>query len=681
MTNKLRCFLLFVFTVHALSGYSQREVTSLNGEWKFSVDSSDQAVKEKWALKGLPVNFAKTVIVPHTWNVDSGLEDYRGKGWYEKSFTVPSSWKNRKIRLVFDAVYHDAYVYLNGKKVAEHIGSGYNRFEVEITNDLIFNKPNRLVVCADNSFSRNNIPFLNSFDWASDGGIIRSVYLIASGDPSIEYVHVKATPDISNPKDIHHGKVSIDVKMSARTKTSGAVAEFTITEENQQTQNVVWTGKSDLKNPSEKPLSVFCELDDIKPWRFDHPNLYRLDVVVKENGKIIDNYSTTFGFRDVRTKGDRILLNGEPVRLMGVEWMPGSSLQNGMAETHEELETMLKRLKSVNCIYTRFHWQQDDFVFDWCDRNGIMVQEELPYWGWPTIVKDTLLELGKQQAAEMIRNHYNHPSIISWGVGNELQGHNPENINGISKLIDYVRNLDNTRFINYVSNSLQQNIHMEKLEPDASSLGSLLNHNDYFEQWGQSDPVLIPGVLDTIHAMYPDKPLIISEYGLCEPAIRGGDFRRIKDFLFHQAIYDTKPYIAGGIYFCLNDYRTHMGEDGTGKYRQRVHGVYDIYGKPRLSAEYLTLLSSPVEPVGFWPQGDKIKIVLLGSLGLPSYSMKGYSYVFASPEGDYTNMARSEFPELIPGKKIELMVNNQYQGKGRLVIFNPVGFEVLNVKY
>ncbi|HPE58134.1 MAG TPA: glycoside hydrolase family 2 TIM barrel-domain containing protein [Bacteroidales bacterium] len=670
-----------VFVFSALTGYSQREVLSLDGEWEFVADKSNQAEARNWAIQGLPADMVRTLTVPHTWNVDTGLEEYMGKGWYEKSVTVPLSWKDKRIRIFFDAVYHDAFVYLNGKKIAEHIGAGYTRFIVDVTKEIRFDRANRLVVCADNSFSRNNIPFLNVFDWAADGGITRSVYLVASGDPTIEYVHVKAVPDVSNPDSIHKGEVSFDVKLSSASSIPEAEIELKITEENQPTQNVVWTKKMTLKDLVNQEEPIFFQLNGIKPWRFDHPNLYKLDVIVKVSGKTLDNYSATFGFRDVRTKGHRIFLNGEPIRLMGVEWMPGSSTENGMAETHEELETMLRRLKSVNCIYTRFHWQQDDFIFDWCDRNGILVQEELPYWGWETVVKDTLLELGKIHVLEMIRDHYNHPSIICWGIGNELDGHNPVNIKGLSELTEFVRELDDSRFINYVSNSLAINYKSAKIPADASSIGSLLNYNDYQEQWYQSDPVLLPGVLDTIHVMYPGKPLIIAEYGLCEPANRGGDSRRIKDLLFHQAIYDTKPFVAGAIYFSLNDYRTHMGEAGDSKFTQRVHGVFDIFGNRRKSAEYLTLLSSPIEPVGFWPQDDKITIGLLGSLGLPSYSMKGYSYVFANSNTDYKQLERSYFPDLEPGKRIDLIVENKYYGTGRLVIFNHAGFEVFNYNY
>lgn len=673
--------LLLVFLFIASKGYSQREVLLLDGEWEFVVDKSNKAEGGNWSTKGLPSDMARTVTVPHTWNVDPGLEEYMGKGWYEKSITVPSSWKDKQLRIFFDAVYHDAFVYLNGKKIAEHIGAGYTRFIVDVTKEIRFDQANRLVVCADNSFSRNNIPFLNVFDWAADGGITRSVYLVASGDPTIEYVHVKAVPDISNPDSIHKGDVFLQFKLSAKSVFPDAEVEFKITEENQPTQNVIWTDKVPLKDLVNRDEPVSFQLEGIKPWRFDHPNLYKLDVVVKVSGKMFDNYSTTFGFRDIHTKGDQIFLNGEPVRLMGVEWMPGSSIENGMAETHQELETMLRHLKTVNCIYTRFHWQQDDFIFDWCDRNGILVQEEIPYWGWETVVKDTLLELGKMQALEMIRDHYNHPSIICWGIENELDAHNPVNIKGLSELAEYVRELDDSRFINYVSNSLAINYKSAKISADASSMGNLLNYNDYQEQWFQSDPVLIPGVLDTIHEMYPGKPLIIAEYGLCEPANRGGDFRRIKDLLFHQAIYDTKPFVAGAIYFSLNDYRTHMGEAGESKFKQRIHGVFDLNGKKRTSAEYLTLLSSPIEPVGFWVQDNKITIGLLGSLGLPSYSMKGYSYVFAKPDADYTTLERSEFPDLLPGKRVDLVVKNDFNGTGRLVIFNPAGFEVFNYNY
>jgi beta-glucuronidase len=141
----------------------------------------------------LPAGLAGKVTVPHTWNTRPELAKYTGKGWYERTFSLDAEALSRFVRLQFDGVYHDAFIWVNGKKAGEHRGSGYNRFYVNIT-PFIREGENTLTVCADNSFARDNIPFMRSYDWACDGGIYRSVKIIATDRIAVRNIHVTATP-------------------------------------------------------------------------------------------------------------------------------------------------------------------------------------------------------------------------------------------------------------------------------------------------------------------------------------------------------------------------------------------------------------------------------------------------------------------------------------------------------
>lgn len=174
--------------------------------------------------------------------------------------------------------------------------------------------------------------------------------------------------------------------------------------------------------------------------------------------------------------------------------------------------------------------------------------------------------------------------------------------------------------------------------------------------------------LDRISAEYNNKPMTISEWGLCEPAHKGGDSRRIKEMVEQLKIYGSKPYIAGAIYFCLNDYRTHMGEGFTYSYPQRVHGVVDINLKPKPSYETLKTVSSPVEFVSFTKKNNKVHITLKGNPGLPSYTVRNY-YIMS-------DKTKTKIPELRPGeeKTFEIPATKEIQ------IYRPTEFEVLHIK-
>jgi len=351
--------------------------------------------------------------------------------------------------------------------------------------------------------------------------------------------------------------------------------------------------------------------------------------------------------------------------------MPGSNMERGMAETTADFERNLKLMKNANCIFTRFHWQQDEVIFDWCDRNGILVQEEIPYWGGATMINDSLLALGKKHLEEMIENHYNHPSIISWGIGNELESHNPENVNRLKTLYNEAKTIDASRLVNYVSNKLHKGKPIQKdYVPDASGEFDMMMFNEYYSTWFGKSLDVIGGELDRISAEYPNKAMTISEWGLCEPAHKGGDLRRIKEMTEQLKIYGSKDYVAGAIYFCLNDYRTHMGEDFTYAYPQRVHGVCDIFLNPKPSYYTLKKESSPVIIKSVGVKNGTATITLLGKTAIPSYNLKNYSIVSGNE--------KVTIDKLEPGqeKTFKIKINENH-----FSIIRPTGFEVADYQF
>lgn len=319
------------------------------------------------------------------------------------------------------------------------------------------------------------------------------------------------------------------------------------------------------------------KFSNFKVWDFDEPNLYNLTVITNN-----DLFTQRFGLRNIKVTENYIFLNNKPVYLTGCEWMPGSHPDYGMAEPHEHSVKRLKQLKASGCRFTRFHWQQDNSIYDWCDENGILVQEEIPFWGAPKKPGKKQLAIAKRQADEMVRAHFNHPSIISWGVGNELGGQYKKTHKYVKEMAAYFKSLDQTRLVNYVSNTLG---FIKKGKKDATLCGDVAMWNEYLGLWHPCDD--IPAKILEVNKMCRHKPLVITEFGLCEPRFSGGDERRKKILTDNVDYFNDADKIQGYVWFSLNDYRTHVGEQGEGRFKQRVHGSTDLYGNKKPS--YYTL--------------------------------------------------------------------------------------------
>jgi beta-glucuronidase len=423
-------------------------------------------------------------------------------------------------------------------------------------------------------------------------------------------------------------------------------------------------------------------------WQFDAPNLYTATVDLhSETGS--HQVTGTFGIRKFEARGTQFYLNGEPVRLMGVERMAGSHPELGMAETTAWIDANHRDMKELNCVFTRVHWAQDKRVLDFCDRNGILMQEEVPAWG-PDTFHDTTPEMQQQleqnglaQLREMIQRDRNHPCIVSWGLCNEVDGKNPRSRAFARAIAAEARRLDPSRLLTYASHTLGSHP-----EEDMAGEFDFISTNEYYGSWSPGGPPEVRAHLDRICKAFPNKPIVVSEYGWCEcqPKMAPGDEHRIEIITGHTGVIREFPQVAGAIYFDYNDYRTLVGDKGEGAFRQRVHGVVDLYASRKPSFQALRTEASPIESVTLMRQasGD-FQLDAVSRKTLPAYALRGYRVRWVAYGYDGLPMEGKvdDLAEIQPGSSFTSTARFTTPGVVRVIcaILRPTGFSAASAEW
>lgn len=597
-------------------------VIPLVDAWQFRTDPSgrlspsDLVDDSEWRM----------VSVPHTWQRLGESPGYVGAVWYRRAIFAPEDWSTMFVRIDFEAVYHTAHVFLNGTLIGQHIGRGYTAFTCDLSPHLQCGQVNRLEVRVDNSFSDRMLPRMKSFDWANDGGITRPVQLLVSPPVFIERIVIEAVPDI--------GSNRADVSIHAIVRnTTDTVQHLALSVEMGRVGGsaVELSGNSahgDLAKKSTQRISIGpLHVSSPDLWHFDHPYLYQVEVTLHAGGRK-HVLGDKFGIRNFEVRGTSFYLNGEKVSLVGVERMAGSNPQYGMAEPAEWINANSRDMKGLNCVFTRVHWPQDRRVLEFCDEHGILMQEEVPAWGPDTfenVSPDLLSQLtnnGLEQLREMIARDRNHPCIVSWGLCNEVNGKNPNSRAFAQALAGEARSIDPSRLLTYASHTLRDN-------PGADMAGEFdfISANEYFGSWYPGGPDEVFQFLRNIREAFPNKPIVVSEYGWCEcqPTIPPGDQNRVTIVEEHTRVFRESGVVAGAIYFDYNDYRTIAGDKGIGALRQRVHGVVDLYAQRKPSFESLRHESSPIESLHLKPSSGAYHLEVLTRKVLPGYVLRGYA--------------------------------------------------------
>lgn len=657
---------------------NESESIGLEEGWQFRPDPKGTARPPDVA--GASAEW-QSVTVPHTWQALGGSPEHVGVGWYRTKIFAPEIWRNLFVRVEFEAVYHTAHIFLNGTRIGEHIGKGYTAFSCDLSPHLHYAEANELRVRVDNSFSNTMLPRMKSFDWANDGGITRPVHLLITPPVFIERLEIDAAPDLESNVALVTVRVVI-----RNTLTTVHAANISASVRHNRTAVAEYAGPSTLVNlPPESSTRVLAgtiQVDSPDLWHFDAPHLYWAEAVLEANEQF-HALSDRFGIRKFEIRGTSFYLNGERISLMGVERMAGSHPRFGMAEPTEWIDANHRDLKELNCVFTRVHWPQDKRVLDFCDRHGILMQEEVPAWGPFTFDKisaelQSQLETnGLEQLQEMVDRDRNHPCIVSWGLCNEVNGKNPNTRAFAHTLAQLARKIDPSRLLTYASNTLSDNP-----EQDMAGDFDFISANEYFGSWYPGGPEEVRQYLTRIRQAFPGKPIVVSEYGWCEcqPSIAAGDENRVKIVEEHTRVFRESGEVAGAIYFDYNDYRTLVGDKGTGAFRQRVHGVVDLYAERKPSFDVLRQESSPIESLTLSASPDGFILKVETRSVLPAYTLRGYSVLWVFYGYDDLPMEGSQQPlePLKPGQMVTVHAKPTIGGLRRVVanLLRPNGFSV-----
>lgn len=528
-----------------------REYLNLNTKWAFSKEAEavPEVMPEKWYW----------VNLPHCWNAidgqDGGSDYYRGTCYYAKEIAKDDLPENQQYYLEILGANSSADVFVNGKKLAHHDG-GYSTWRVNLTDSL--KEQNLLVIAVDNSENQTVYPQMADFTFY--GGIYRSVNLIAVDETHFDLDYyggpgIKVTPEISG------ADARVEVEVFVTDAKQGQTLVYTIKD---MEGNIV----AKESRPVEEKSAVF-EIPQVHLWNGKKdPYLYTAQAELKDGEKLLDEVSTRFGCRTFRIDPDKgFFLNGESYPLRGVSrhqdrWGLGNAL---LPEHHKEDMDLICELGATTIRLA--HYQHDQYFYDLCDERGLVIWAEIPYISdhMPDGRANTV-----SQMKELITQNYNHPSIVVWGLSNEItmSGSSTEDLLENHRILnDLAHEMDKTRLTTMAVVSMCD-IHDPYIRiPDTVS------YNHYFGWYGGSLEMNGPW-FDNFHKEFPDIPIGVSEYG-CEALDwhtsdpKAGDYTEEYQAHYHEELIRqlyTRPYLWATHVWNMFDFgadaRNEGGENG-----------------------------------------------------------------------------------------------------------------------
>lgn len=496
--SRLLSTVLLVLNCISLS--AQRQDILLNDNWRFRFSHQVQ--------KGTEVR----VDLPHTWNAQdalSGKIDYkRGIGNYEKKIFVRPEWKGKRLFIQFEGVNSIADVFVNRRHIGEHRG-GYGAFIFEITDKVVYGKENSILVRVNNGEQLDIMPLVGDFNFY--GGIYRDVHLLVTDETCIspldyaspgvrlvqdsvshEYAKVRALVELSNGNNIEQNVELKICLMDGKRVVKEEMKKVTILGNSTVNQELVFEiNKPHLWNGRQDPF------------------LYQTEVSLYRNNELVDRLTQPLGLRFYRIDPDKgFFLNGKHLSLRGVcRHQDRSEVGNALRSQHHDEDAALMLEMGVNAVRLA-HYPQATYFYDLMDKYGIIVWAEIPFIG-PGGYDDkgfvdspAFRANGKEQLKELIRQHYNHPSICVWGLFNELTqiGDNP--VEYIKELNVLAHQEDTTRPTTSASNQMG----------DLNFITDAIAWNRY-DGWYGGTPADLGRWLDGMHKEHPEICIGISEYG------------------------------------------------------------------------------------------------------------------------------------------------------------------------
>lgn len=527
-----------------------RQIYNFNTKWGFSKEALEAptTMPERW----------NWVNIPHTWNnidgQDGGNDLYRGTAFYAKELEKIDLPKADRYFLEIQGANSSAILYINGKKLANHDG-GYSTWRVDITDAL--EDKNLFVFEVDNS--QNDRVYPQNADFTFYGGIYRDLNIIAVSEShfDLEYYGtpgIKVTPEVVG-KD---AKVEVEVFVKNEKETQKLVYTLKDAE-----GNVV----AEKETPASETVASF-EIENVHLWHGKKdPYLYTAEVCLKDE-EVLDNVSARFGCRTFEIHPENgFILNGEEYPLRGVSrhqdrWGIGNAL---LKEHHDEDMDLICELGATTIRLA--HYQHDQYFYDLCDERGIVVWAEIPYISthMPNGRENTI-----SQMKELVVQNYNHPSIIVWGLSNEItmHGDSDEDLRENHVILnDLVHEMDKTRLTTMAC------VSMCSMDDPYVQIPDTVSYNHYFGWYGGDTSQNGPW-FDEFHAKYPNIPIGCSEYG-CEALNwhtsdpQQGDYTEEYQAYYHEELikqFYTRKYMWATHVWNMFDFgadsRNEGGENG-----------------------------------------------------------------------------------------------------------------------
>ena len=527
-----------------------RQIYNFNTKWGFSKEALEAptTMPERW----------NWVNIPHTWNnidgQDGGNDLYRGTAFYAKELEKMDLPKADRYFLEIQGANSSAILYVNGKKLANHDG-GYSTWRVDITDAL--EDKNLFVFEVDNS--QNDRVYPQNADFTFYGGIYRDLNIIAVSEShfDLEYYGtpgIKVTPEVVG-KD---AKVEVEVFVKNAKETQKLVYTLKDAE-----GNVV----AEKETPASETVASF-EIENVHLWHGKKdPYLYTAEVCLKDE-EVLDNVSARFGCRTFEIHPENgFILNGEEYPLRGVSrhqdrWGIGNAL---LKEHHDEDMDLICELGATTIRLA--HYQHDQYFYDLCDERGMVVWAEIPYIS-------THMPNGREnttsQMKELVVQNYNHPSIIVWGLSNEItmHGDSDEDLRENHVILnDLVHEMDKTRLTTMAC------VSMCSMDDPYVQIPDTVSYNHYFGWYGGDTSQNGPW-FDEFHAKYPNIPIGCSEYG-CEALNwhtsdpQQGDYTEEYQAYYHEELikqFYTRKYMWATHVWNMFDFgadsRNEGGENG-----------------------------------------------------------------------------------------------------------------------
>jgi len=558
-----------------------RITENLNYGWKFHIGD----IQGGETLK-LNDGEWRNLDLPHDWSIEGPFskDNYSctgylpgGIGWYRKTFKIPVSMKDKKTFICFDGIYNNSEVWINGQYLGKR-PNGYISFQYDLTPYLKFGKNNLIAVKVDHSEYGDS-------RWYTGSGIYRDVKLVIT-DP----VHIKQWGVSYSASVLSAQKASVDINVGlvneTQTDVNGELANYLLFGKDTVGLDI---RKITIDKSSDKVFSQEITVSNPRLWDVNDPNLYSL-VTIFRNSKASDQITTNVGIRTLKFDPDKgFFLNGKSMKLKGI-CMHHDAGALGSAVPKEEISRRLDILKEMGCnaIRTSHNPFSPDFL-DLCDIKGILVigeafdEWELPKkkwlagWNVGTPGKEgysvNFKEWGKRDLTDFIMRDRNHPSIIMWSIGNEIDYPNDPYTHQIlnteanpqtwAKFSESLPHADRLGEIARELVSLIKTI--DKTRPVTAGLASALMSNET----GYADALDVAGYnyqeyrYAPDHKKYPLRPLYGSENGM---TLEMWNYVADNDYIMGQFLWTGFEYI---------------GEAGRFPMRSNTAGVIDLAGNKK----------------------------------------------------------------------------------------------------